>query len=245
MTRWLFVHSSDELYGADRVLLEVLSAMTADERAQVSVWLPTDTGHGAFPLCDRLRPLGVRVEHVPLPIVRREYLTGPGLAQLLRRAEAFRRAVRRVNPDVVYGTTSATLLALAAIGWCSRRRVSHQRPRVILHNQEVWQGRQGTVLGMLAGNVDQVIAVSDAAARSLSLSLRSRATVVPNSTPDPTLRAGFVPLRDPVSKPLRFSGRRALDSAKGAEACRDRCLGWDCPRRCHARRWCATIRRCD
>ena len=36
MTRWLFVHSSDELYGADRVLLEVLSALTPENGSWIA-----------------------------------------------------------------------------------------------------------------------------------------------------------------------------------------------------------------
>ena len=216
MTRWLFVHSSDELYGADRVLLEVLSAMTSDERRWVTVWLPTDTGHGSFPLCDRLASLGVRVEHVPLPIIRREYLTVSGLSMLMRRAAAFRQAVAAIEPDVVYGTTSATLLALTTVtGWNGSCRLP-RRPRVILHNQEIWQGSQRRILGALAKDVDRIIAVSAAAARSLAPGLADKATVVPNSTPDPATQARSVPLRDPTT-PLRFlaAGRwtplKALD----------------------------------
>ena len=45
----VFLHPSDELYGADRVLLDTLDALPDDVSAQV--WLPTDLTHPATPLC--------------------------------------------------------------------------------------------------------------------------------------------------------------------------------------------------
>ncbi|RYZ25222.1 MAG: hypothetical protein EOP01_10615, partial [Propionibacteriaceae bacterium] len=44
----VFVHSSDELYGADRMLLEMVEAARADPRVPgLEVWLPTDLEHPA------------------------------------------------------------------------------------------------------------------------------------------------------------------------------------------------------
>ena len=48
-TELLFVHSSDELYGADRVLGYILNSLTDSERRTARVWLPSDLEHGAFP----------------------------------------------------------------------------------------------------------------------------------------------------------------------------------------------------
>jgi hypothetical protein len=40
-TELLFVHSSDELYGADRVLGYILNSLTDSERRTARVWLLT------------------------------------------------------------------------------------------------------------------------------------------------------------------------------------------------------------
>lgn len=195
-TEFLFVHSSDEMYGADRVLCYVIDSLTEDERRSSRVWLPSDLAHGAYPLCEYLRARGVRVDHVPLPILRRANLTVPGLATLARRAANFRTHAKRLSPQTVYGTTSATLPALAAL--------RHEECRVILHNQEVWKGREAKILGSLAANVDLVIPNSQATLAAMPSRLAAKSVVVPNSTPDPFDGPDFVHLDALPDAPLRF-----------------------------------------
>ncbi|MFA7266952.1 MAG: glycosyltransferase family 4 protein [Candidatus Nanopelagicales bacterium] len=206
-TDLLFVHSSDELYGADRVLGYMLDALTESERARTRVWLPSDLEHGQFPLCEQLRGRGIRVDHVPLPILRRANLTPSGGADLTRRAIAFRAAVGRLNPHLVYGTTSATLPALAALRGTGRR--------VILHNQEVWKPREAMVLAGLAANVDAVIAISQATRDSMPPALTSRTTVVANTTPDPYAGSNFAALDTLPKNPLRFLAAGRWTANKG------------------------------
>lgn len=203
----LFVHSSDELYGADRVLGYVLDALTEGERGRVRVWLPSDLEHGAFPLCEQLRARGVRVDHVPLPILRRANLTVGGLTDLARRSAAFRAYVRKLAPRTVYGTTSATLPALAAL--------RGEPQELILHNQEVWKPREGQILGALAANVDRIIAISQATSDSMPASLADRTIVVPNTTPDPVELPGFVELAAVSESPLKFLAAGRWTANKG------------------------------
>ena len=206
-TDLLFVHSSDELYGADRVLGYMLDALTEQERARTRVWLPSDLEHGQFPLCEQLRARGIRVDHVPLPILRRANLTPRGGVDLTRRSIAFRAAVSQLDPAVVYGTTSATLPALAAL------RGTHRR--VLLHNQEVWKPREAKVLAALAANVDGVIAISEATRDSMPPGLARRTTVVANTTPDPYAGANFATLSTLPASPLKFLAAGRWTANKG------------------------------
>lgn len=204
---WLFIHSSDELYGADRILLLTLDALPDHVRAKARVWLPSDLTHGRFRLCERIREMGIRVDHVPLPILRRANLNPSGLAALARKSAQFRAAVKKVRPDVVYGTTSATLPALAAIAGAG--------PEVIFHNQEVWSQNEGQVLGALALTAHRIICVSEAAQASLPAGTRERSVVVSNTTPDPTQVHGFQELDRLASFPIEFLAAGRWSSRKG------------------------------
>jgi glycosyltransferase involved in cell wall biosynthesis len=174
----LIVHSSDDMYGADRMVLEVIAALPARDRARTIVWLPADYAHGATPLCERLVAEGIACEHVPLPVVRRRYLNARGLVALASRAFDARRRIALLNPSDVILATSATLPLAAFI-------TRSESVRVILHLQEIWQGREAQVLGALAGRVDRIIAISEASRASLPEHLSGRTVVVPNGTADP------------------------------------------------------------
>lgn len=177
MTRHiLFVHSSDELYGADRMLLEMVSALPAEVRAEV--WLPTDLAHPEQSLCSELIARGVEVRHLDLPVLRRAHLTPVGLLRLGRTAVRFRRRLRAHRPDVLYCATSAMFVA-AVVG----RAVGIER--VVGHVQEIWSGLEGRVLGILARGCHHLVAISAPVSDALSNRLRARTTVVPNGTPDP------------------------------------------------------------
>lgn len=176
--RLLFVHSSDELYGSDRMLLEVLDSLPARHRAGSVVWLPTDLPHVASPLCDRLQQRGIQFEHVDLPVLRRRYLTLPGLTTTAQRLIGLRSRLAETDPDMVVLGTSAVLPVALGLPPDGHRTV-------VLHLQEVWEGLQGRLLAAMAHRVDRVVAISDAALDSLPARLRRRAVVVPNATPDP------------------------------------------------------------
>lgn len=79
----LYVHSSDELYGADIVLLELVSNLrpTAIEPLVI---LPTDLSYDGK-LTKKLRERGVEVLHRDIAVVRKQYLTPLGLIRLLWR----------------------------------------------------------------------------------------------------------------------------------------------------------------
>ncbi len=202
----LFVHSSDEMYGADRMLLEFIAALPDQERQAVLVWLPTDVPHGANPLCAELARRGIAYEHVDLPILRRRYLNPSGLAGMAARWRDARRRLRALDPQWLVAATSAVLPLVVGLG----RRTNMP---VVLHMQEIWDDREARVLGAMAHRVDHVVAISDSSLESLPGRLRERASVVPNGTPAP----GEVAPLDEHSGELVFIVASRWNAWKGHE----------------------------
>lgn len=200
----LFVHSSDERYGADQMLLAILAALSIQDRSRSVVWLPTDVAHPAAPLCVELARRGVTFEHVDLPVLRRADLTPAGLVALARRRLAIGAALRTLDPELAVLNTSAVLPVAGAVP---------PGTRVALYLQEVWQGAETAVLGFAARRAGRIVAVSAAARDSLPGHLRGRTVVVPNTTPDPGTWApppgGDTPLTFAVAS--RWSPRKGHD----------------------------------
>jgi glycosyltransferase involved in cell wall biosynthesis len=216
----LIIHSSDDMYGADRMVLEVIGSLSAEDRERVVVWLPTDYEHGPTPLCEELAAGGLKCEHLPLPILRRRYLNASGLSAMSGRVLAARRRLAEMDPSDIILATSAALPLAPFIG----RRGS---VRVYLHMQEVWQGREGRVLGGLASRVDRIIAISEASKASLPPHLQERTVVVPNGTVEPE---AVVPLRE-HSGDLVFVTASRWNSWKGHEVLINAWDAADCPGR--------------
>src|SRR3954453_4916834 len=173
-----FVHSSDEHYGADRILLDIYEALPPNLRAECEFWLPTDVTHGTSPLCVELEARGATVRHVDLPILRRAYRTPRALLKLALRMRSFRRRLERDQPRLVYCTTSAAFLMARA---AKRAGV----PMVAGHVQEFWSRNDERVLGRLARSCDRLIAISEAVRAGLPPALAERTVVVSNATEEP------------------------------------------------------------
>jgi glycosyltransferase involved in cell wall biosynthesis len=174
----VFIHPSDELYGADRILLDLFAALTPDERARCEFWLPTDVPHGPRVLCAELEALGAIVRHVDLPILRRSYRSPGTLLRLVVRAGSTFRLLWKSRPRLVYLTTSATYLC-APLARLARVR------RVIGHKQELWSRGDARILGPFARACHRLIAISSPVRDNLPGSLRGRAEVVLNATREP------------------------------------------------------------
>ncbi len=176
--RLIFLHPSDELYGADRMLLEMLQAV--DETFDVEVWLPNDLTHSPdeLALCNTLERSGIAARHVALPIMRRAYRNPRGMVRLASQVAQLVRRLRAARPDVVYCTTSAALLGAPA---ARMARV----PRVIAHFQEIWAGPEAHVLAVAARTCHTLLAVSEAVTSALPADLRRRTVIVVNATPEP------------------------------------------------------------
>jgi glycosyltransferase involved in cell wall biosynthesis len=167
--RAIVVHPSDEMYGADRVLLEVLRTVPDD--LDLEVWLPTDLDYPERELSRRLAEQGIRVRHLPLPIMRRAYLRPSRLLGLARRAMATGMRLIAARPALVYVNTAAAALTAPPARLAGAR--------VVLHLHEHIGSSSRAVIPFLR-YAHHIIAVSSAVARALPSHLRGRTTVVHN-----------------------------------------------------------------
>ena len=121
--RILFVHAGAELYGADRILLELVGGLI-------------DRGHGAIvvlpgpgPLVEPLQRAGARVHLRSLGVLRRKYFTIGGLLGRCRRMLAatfwLTRLIRTEKVDLVHTNTSVVFPGAFAALLARRPHVWH------------------------------------------------------------------------------------------------------------------------
>ncbi|HTI29790.1 MAG TPA: glycosyltransferase family 4 protein [Methylomirabilota bacterium] len=160
----LFLHASDEAYGADRVLLSLVLALR-DRGQRVAVILADDLPPGW--LSSQLAAEGIAFERGPLAPARRRYLRLAGLPAYLRALIAARRHLRRrvraLHAQIVHVNTTALLVAaiLGRPGGC--RMAWHVHEIVVRPRPIAWLLRLAPVL-----TADRVICVSDAVRRHLT-----------------------------------------------------------------------------
>ena len=158
----LFLHSSDELYGADRILLRVLDALS--DMIDPIVVLPHDSEPG--PLSSELDRRGIRVVRRRVPVLRRKYLSVVGLvrfgASTLRGIWELRRLGRQSGCLAIHSNTSAVVVGPFIARLLGVKHVWHiheivERPRVL--------GRLIAVGTRMSP--PPVVAISEAVARHL------------------------------------------------------------------------------
>jgi glycosyltransferase involved in cell wall biosynthesis len=208
----VFVHGSDEAYGADRVLLDQMAGLAARGWA-VHLVLPDDTPEGW--LTRSATEAGIGIERLPLAIARRRYLRPAGIpayvVALLRSRRALRSLVERGRPAIVHLNTSGVLVG-AILG----------RPagiRLVWHVHEIVV--RPRLLSLLFRAVpplaaDRVVAVSDAVRAHLAGGRGARRTVTIRNGVPARAPAPLPELADPAGRPLvAFVGR--LNRWKGYE----------------------------
>lgn len=123
--RILFVHSSAELYGSDRCLLEVVKGLVA-AGGEAHVVLPGDGK-----LVPELRQAGASVHFLDPVVFRREILSPAGAVGLCLRlpVQVFRlaRLIRKTDIDLVHTNTGVTLGGAMAAKLCRVPHVWHFR----------------------------------------------------------------------------------------------------------------------
>lgn len=171
----LFIHSSNELYGSDRMLLQVLSTLPPHLNHRAVVWIPDDVrGTG---LTDTLTTLGISWRILRLPVLRRNYFSFGGLCGRVSNAFFAWLALIRLDPAIVYCTTSASL------GSAPIARAAGVR-HVLVHIQEVWSGPEAKVLAVLSRFSSLRICISKSVQDAMPRHLLSRSKVVLNAVPD-------------------------------------------------------------
>lgn len=203
----LILHSSNELYGADKILVEVVKSMPTRDRARTVVWLPDDLVSSENRLGALLDELSVDNQVVPTPVLRRKHLTVRGILPLLGRALRSLLKMRRLKADVVYCTTSAMIICLGLARLAGAKRV-------ILHLQEIWGPREAMLLGFFARGAHEIFCISTAARDSLPAHIRDRAFILTNAHNESTNAAWVAPQ---ASSPMRYVVASRWNSWKGHE----------------------------
>ncbi len=107
MINILYLHAGAEMYGADKVMLDLIKGLDK-EIYNPYVILPTE---GV--LVDKLKEAGVDVEVIPYPIMRRKYFNPKGIFQyfcgLIKYSNIIAKLAKQKGINVVHTNTAATL----------------------------------------------------------------------------------------------------------------------------------------
>ena len=107
MKRILYLHAGAEMYGADKVLLELIKGLDRKE-FEAHVILPND---GV--LVEALRQVGAQVSVLDYPILRRKYFNPKGIADYIRSYNFYAKQIalyaREHSIDMVHNNTAAVL----------------------------------------------------------------------------------------------------------------------------------------
>ena len=107
MKRILYLHAGAEMYGADKVLLELIKGLDPQE-FEAHVILPND---GV--LVEALRQIGAKVSVLDYPILRRKYFNPKGILEYLksyrRYSQKIVQYVRENGINLVHNNTTAVL----------------------------------------------------------------------------------------------------------------------------------------
>ena len=107
MKRILYLHAGAEMYGADKVLLELIKGIDRQE-FEAHVILPND---GV--LVEALRQVGAQVSVLDYPILRRKYFNPKGILEYLKSYRRYSQKIaqyaRENGIDLVHNNTTAVL----------------------------------------------------------------------------------------------------------------------------------------
>ena len=107
MKRILYLHAGAEMYGADKVLLELIKGLDSKE-FEAHVILPND---GV--LVEDLRQVGAQVSVLDYPILRRKYFNPKGIADYIRSYNFYAKQIalyaREHSIEMVHNNTAAVL----------------------------------------------------------------------------------------------------------------------------------------
>lgn len=193
----LYVHPSDELYGSDRCLLDIVRSLPEGDRAIVV--LPTDLPY-AGAMSRALEEAGARVERVDMLVLRRAMLAPRMLPLLARRlltgTLALARLIRREHVDLVHSNTVAVVCGATAATLLRRPHLWHVHEH-IGDEPKLYKALIRLLLMLPPGGL--VVANSRSVARALvggSARRLARTRLVENSV-DPAIRSLDRSRRDP------------------------------------------------
>lgn len=209
----LYIHPSDELYGSDRCLLELVRARPVEQRAIVA--LPRDLAYGGA-LSRALRECGAEVRYIDMLVLRRGLLHPRRLPTLVMRLAggiwSLARLVRRERVDLVQSNTAAVVCGAPAARLTGTPHLWHIH-EFLGDEPLLYRAALRALLGLPRGII---IANSVAVARSAAGSsrrLRARTRVIYNGLfPDIQAR----PFQGiPPDRPVRIGVLGRLTPRKG------------------------------
>ncbi len=167
----LFVHSRDDLYGADAALLELVKRLP-DHGVEPIVVLPSDLPYEGK-LGNALRGHGVDSIKLDIGVVRTIYKNVPGIVSLssrfLKGAIEIRRLIRERKIDLVHSNTGSVLSGALAAKTAGVPHIWHVR-EIISQSEAV----RYTLIWMVVNLSDRIVAISDAVAEHIVEAYPSR-----------------------------------------------------------------------
>ena len=160
----LFAHSSNELYGSDVVLLELVRRLDAT-RYRPLVVTPTDITYEGL-LGQALTEASIRHQEMAIPVLRRRYLSATGSAAFLHRLRTgtrqLQQCIEEENIALVHSNTSAVWGGALAARRSQTPHLWHVheivKQPIVIKKLMAW---------MIARYSDHVVAISHAVARHL------------------------------------------------------------------------------
>lgn len=136
----LFAHASDELYGSDIILLQLIDRL--DPACwRVIVVLPDDVRYEGL-LSAALRQRGITVHHPRLAVLRRAYFTPRGMTRygnrLVVSTARLLRLLQQEDVAIVHSNTAAVLPGAIA-AWLSRRPHIWHVHEIIVSPRALWR----------------------------------------------------------------------------------------------------------
>ena len=163
MKRILYLHAGAEMYGADKVLLELIKGLDRQE-FEAHVILPND---GV--LVEALRQVGAQVSVLDYPILRRKYFNPKGIADYIRSYNFYAKQIalyaREHSIDMVHNNTAAVLEGIYL-----KRKL---KLPLIWHDHEIIVKPKAIsdFINMLMGRyADKIVTVSQAVANHIKQS---------------------------------------------------------------------------
>lgn len=156
----LFLHAGAELYGADKILLEIVENIDRDRFCPLVI-LPENG-----PLVSKLQTAGVQVSILPYPILRRKFFNIKGIGNYIvsyiKFSQKLKRIVNKENIKLVHVNTTAVLEGVWLKVFTKAKIVWHVH-EIIIHPNFIYK----VICFLLQHFSDKSIAVSDATKKRL------------------------------------------------------------------------------
>lgn len=160
----LFVHSSDEMYGSDKVLLQIVSGLDLTQFIPIVV-LPSDITYKGE-LSTALKELGIATHSIKMGVLRRRYFRPLGFLQYLFYTVIgvyqLRKLVKQYRAVLIHSNTSAVFGGALVARICRLPHVWHvheilEKPR--------WLG--SLIYRFILNASDAVVVISQAVANHM------------------------------------------------------------------------------